>query len=118
MANPVLIDAFSKPMMGGELPYFTGKQYGSGWLRTIGRFAFPLLQRVGRFFGNTAKDVLVNEKPIKEALKTNAINEVANIIPSFASTSSSSSTPSTSSKAKRRKIINKQKNSKGTIFAK
>lgn len=100
--NPVIVDAFSKPQMGGELPYFVGKQYGSGWLRTLGRMAFPLLKRVGRFLGNTAKDVIVNEKPVVESLKKNAIQEVSK---TFA--------PPT----KRKKTINKHK-TRGTIFHK
>lgn len=62
---------------GGDLPYFIGKQYGSGWLRTLGRFAFPILKKVARVAGNVAQDALVNEKPILESLRDNTINEVA-----------------------------------------
>lgn len=106
MADPVIIEAYSKPMMGGELPYFVGKQYGSGILSTIGKFAFPLLKKVGRFAMNTAKDVLVDRKPIKESLKTNALNEVKSVFQ-----------PNRPPPPKRRKVINNRRKSKGTIFA-
>ena len=62
---------------GGDLPYFVGKQYGSGWLRTIGRFAFPLIKRAMKVFGNTAEDVLLNEKPVLTSLRDNALNELS-----------------------------------------
>ena len=63
---------------GGELAYFVGKQYGSGWLRTLGRFAFPILKRVVRVAGNVAKDALNKpEKPILSSLRDNALSEVA-----------------------------------------
>jgi hypothetical protein len=42
-----LISIYSGPQSGGELPYFIGKQYGSGWLKTLGRFAIPILKRLG-----------------------------------------------------------------------
>ena len=106
MTDKVIVESYSKPMMGGELPYFVGKQYGSGILSTIGKFAFPLLKRVGRFAMNTAKDVLVDHKPIKESLKDNALNEVKSVF--------QPNNPPT----KRRKIINKHRKAKGTIFAK
>ncbi len=38
---------YSQSQRGGELPYFVGKQYGGGWLSAIGRFAFPILRRLG-----------------------------------------------------------------------
>ena len=49
-------------MAGGELPYFVGKQYGNGWLRTIERLAFPILRRIAGVAADTAKDVIVKEK--------------------------------------------------------
>ena len=41
-----LADFYSKPQLGGDLPYFVGKQYGGGWLKTIGRFAFPIIKKI------------------------------------------------------------------------
>ena len=31
-----IAEIYSSPQNGGELPYFIGKQYGSGWLKTLG----------------------------------------------------------------------------------
>lgn len=61
---------------GGDLPYFAGKQYGSGWLQTLGRIAFPILKRLGTVAANTASDVLLHEKPVVESLMSNAVNEI------------------------------------------
>ena len=72
-----IVQAYSQGGGGGDLPYFVGKQYGSGWLRTIGRFAFPLIKRAMKVFGNTAEDVLVNEKPVLTSLRDNALNELS-----------------------------------------
>ena len=33
-----------KSQYGGALPYFVGKQYGNGWLRTVARIAFPIIK--------------------------------------------------------------------------
>ena len=63
---------------GGDLAYFQGKQYGSGWLRTLGRFAFPILKRVVRVAGNVAQDAINNpDKPILNSIRDNALSEVA-----------------------------------------
>lgn len=66
---------------GGDLAYFVGKQYGSGWLRTLGRFAFPMLKKVVRVAGKVAKDALDNpDKPILQSLRDNAVNEVVKTV--------------------------------------
>ena len=66
---------------GGDLAYFQGKQYGSGWLRTLGRFAFPILKRVVRVAGNVAQDAINNpEKPILSSIRDNALGEVAQAV--------------------------------------
>ena len=71
-------DGSDDDQYGGELAYFVGKQYGSGWLRMLGRFAFPILKRVVRVAGNVARDALNKpEKPIPTSLRDNALNEVA-----------------------------------------
>ena len=61
MNNPDIITLYSTAQQGGELPYFVGKQYGSGWLKTIGRFALPILRRLGSLGMNTATDVIMND---------------------------------------------------------
>lgn len=60
-------------MMGGEIPYFVGKQYGTGWLRSLGRIAFPILKKLVGVATNTAEDVLMNEKPFLSSLSSNAV---------------------------------------------
>ena len=66
---------------GGDLAYFQGKQYGSGWLRTLGRFAFPILKKVVRVAGNVAQDALNNpDKPILNSIRDNALSEVAHTV--------------------------------------
>ncbi len=37
--NKIITSAYSGDQSGGDLPYFVGKQYGGGWLRTVARFA-------------------------------------------------------------------------------
>ena len=81
MTDPNIIDIYSQPQQGGELQYFVGKQYGSGWLKTLGRLAFPILKRIGRFLGKAAKDILVNKRPVLESLKRNAMDEVEEFAP-------------------------------------
>ena len=72
---------------GGDLAYFAGKQYGSGWLRTLGRFAFPIIKRVAKVAGNVAQDVLDNpDKPVLDSLRDNAVNEVARVVHSSINT--------------------------------
>ena len=65
----------------GTLPYFVGKQYGTGWLRNIARFAFPFLKKAlgafGNFAMNTAEDLIHNEnRSFGQAAAENAIKEV------------------------------------------
>ena len=81
MTDPNIIDIYSQPQQGGELQYFVGKQYGSGWLKALGRLAFPILKRLGRFLGKTAKDVFIDRKPILKSLKRNAMDEVEDFAP-------------------------------------
>ena len=74
-------DGSSDNQGGGELAYFTGRQYGSGWLRTLGRIAFPILKKVARVAGNVAHDALERpDKPILSSIRDNAIKEVASSI--------------------------------------
>ena len=66
---------------GGELAYFVGKQYGSGWLRTLGRFAFPLIKRVVRVAGRVAQDKLDNpDMPVLNSIRDNTLNKVARTV--------------------------------------
>lgn len=70
-----IVQAYSQS--GGDLSYFVGKQYGAGWLRTLGRIAFPIFKKLINVAGNTAEDVLVREKPVLSSLRDNALQEVS-----------------------------------------
>jgi len=63
--------------LGGDLPFFVGKQYGSGWLSTLAKVAFPILKRLvgaaSHVASNVAQDVIYNERPIGEAVKEHAL---------------------------------------------
>jgi hypothetical protein len=63
--------------LGGDLPFFVGKQYGSGWLSTLAKVAFPILKRLAGVAtgvaANVAHDVIYNERPIGEAVKEHAL---------------------------------------------
>ena len=79
MIDPQIVEAYSQK--GGDLPYFVGaQQEGGGWLRTIGRFAFPILRRLLNVATNTAEDVLINKKPVFDSLSSNAVKEVKNVM--------------------------------------
>ena len=67
---------------GGDLPYFVGKQYGSGWLRTLAKVAFPIVKRVVGTAGKVAKDVIVKEKPLGQSIRKRAIEAVGKVISS------------------------------------
>ena len=79
-----IINTYSRAQTGGEMQYYIGKQYGSGWLRTLGRIAFPLLKSFGRAAVNTARDVFMRDKEVVPSIKTNALNEVNKFFPSVA----------------------------------
>jgi hypothetical protein len=89
---------------GGDLPYFVGKQYGSGWFKTLARLAFPILKRIGKVAYNTVSDVLINNKSILPSLKSHAMDAVNEVM----------SPPST--KKRKQSHMNKQRRSQGTIF--
>ena len=66
----------------GTLPYFTGTQYGAGWLRNLMRLAFPFLKTAvstaGNIAANTAGDLIDNENTsLGEALRNNVVKEAA-----------------------------------------
>lgn len=84
-SDPIVL-AYSGQSGGASLPYFVGRQYGTGWLRSLARFAFPILKRVlgmaGKAAMNTAEDVITKEKPFKDSMKSNAINAAASLLTS------------------------------------
>ena len=76
MIDNEIVEAYSQA--GGALPYFVGKQYGNGWMKTIGRFAFPILKKVFNVASSTAEDVVMKDKPWMNSLKRNAVKEIFN----------------------------------------
>jgi len=81
MSNSAILDIYSQPtQIGGDLPYFVGKQYGSGWLGTLAKVAFPILKRIAGVASNVAQDVIYDEKPIKSAIADRAMETVGQII--------------------------------------
>lgn len=107
---------YSKEQQGGELPYFVGRQYGSGWLRTLARLAFPILKRFGRAAVNTASDVIMKNKSILPSLKEHAIDAAGIVVPEVAGLIRDKLQPA--AKRRRRKSINKHQKGRGTIFHK
>ena len=95
---------------GSSLPFFIGKQHGTGWLRTLARIALPILKTAAGAAGNiavrTAADVIDEKKTFKESLKDNALSEVGNMLKRPATSSIN-----TSSKKKKKK-------KRHTIFSK
>lgn len=81
MTDADITALYSGPIQGGgDLPYFVGKQYGNGWLRTLGRFAFPILRRILGVAMNTGEDIVTKKKDWKTSLKDNATAEVKNFM--------------------------------------
>ena len=66
--------------IGGDLPFFVGKQYGSGWLHTLAKFAFPILKRIFGVASNTAEDVIMKEKKFLQSLGKNTVDEIQNFM--------------------------------------
>lgn len=79
MSSNDIANFYANSQVGGELPYFVGKQYGSGWLRTLGRFALPILKKIGGVAVKTASEVLNNNSKILPTLKNYALEEVGNL---------------------------------------
>lgn len=114
--------AFSRPQFGGaSLPYFQGgRQYGSGWLRTMARMVFPIAKRalgmVGNVAANTAKDLIDDSKGFKQSFKDNALTEATRLIGNVANSAMTQkkTAPSSINKPNTRK----RKHIRHTIFDK
>jgi hypothetical protein len=96
---------YSGPVQGGgDLPYFVGKQFGNGWLRTLGRFAFPILRRIVGAALNTGDDIINKRKDWKSSIRDNTMAEVGDYMKGRG--------------RKRRSTINKSIDPPSSIFAK
>jgi hypothetical protein len=129
MSSADIINMYSRGQQGGELPYFVGKQYGSGWLRTIGRIALPILRKLGLSAAKaatgalaaTATDVLMKKVPLRQSLKTNAIAAAKQTLPAIREEALGLMAKIDNRKRKRgksHKTINKHMKMNGTIFQK
>jgi hypothetical protein len=109
--------------LGGDLPFFVGKQYGSGWLSNLAKVAFPILRKIAGFatkaVSNVAQDVIYNERPIGESVKEHAwkagetlAEHAVNAASSFAKPQDGSSTINSS--AQNRKKSLKRQSSTGS----
>lgn len=106
--DQLILQEYSGQTGYGTLPYFVGKQYGTGWLRNIARFAFPFLRKalgaLGNFTMNTADDLIQNEnKSWKDTVTDNVMKEASNIMKR--KTPSTGSTINGRGITKRRKLI-------------
>ena len=109
--------AYSDQTGEGTLPFFIGKQYGTGWLHSLARFAFPIVKKVvgmaGNVAANTAEDLLENRKSFGESIKDNAMNELGRSFKRKRPSSSASSSINRGvGKSKRGKLIQRR----NTIF--
>lgn len=83
-----IVDMYSRPLMGGSLPYFIGgNQQGGNWLQRFRNFALPILKKlglsaaksVGKAAVNTATDVLDNKQSFKESIKNRAMESLSDV---------------------------------------
>lgn len=113
MSNTDLINLYSQEQQGGELPYFVGKQYGSGWLRTLARLAFPIISKFGTAASNTAKDILFKGQSILPTIKKHGMAALTSVMPGLFKKAGDKRQASTST----HKAINKRRRmSSNTIF--
>lgn len=128
MSNADLINMYSRSQQGGELPYFVGKQTGSGWFRALGRFAIPILRKLGLSAAKaatgalaaTATDVLTGKKQFVPSLKQNTMSAVNETLPVIRreATHVIDSLAGQKRTKHRTKGINKRRKVTGTIFNK
>jgi hypothetical protein len=81
--DKLILNEYSGQTGYGSLPYFVGKQYGTGWLRNIVRMAFPFLRKalgvVGNIAVNTAGDLVNDEnKKVGPTILEHTVNETRN----------------------------------------
>ena len=79
-----IVRAYSGQDGSGTLPYFVGKQHGTGWLRSLARIAFPILKTAvgaaGNIAANTAEDLIENRKNLTGSLRDNAVREARRLL--------------------------------------
>lgn len=132
MVDRAIISMYSRPQMGGDLPYFIGNQQGGGnWLHRIGRFAMPLLQKfglpiaktMGRAALKSVDDVLSKKQSLKESIKKQAMDVLPEIKDHAFNAIKEAVEGQHGSGLRKRKnktilTINKRRRVAGTIFSK
>lgn len=98
----------SANQVGGDLPYFVGRQYGSGWLGTLAKVAFPILKRIAGVASRAAEDVIYNDKPVKSAFVDHAVGAINDLVQQ----------PTSSSSINRRNVPRKRKSTNYPLFQK
>lgn len=83
--DKLILQEYSGQSGYGSLPYFAGRQYGTGWFRNIARVAFPFLRKalgfVGNVAANTAQDMINDEnKKLGSTLVEHATNELSRAV--------------------------------------
>ena len=100
MENDPFFQAYSEEIdesqYGGALPYFVGKQYGNGWLRTVARIAFPIIKKLFGVAGNAAKEVIYNKTPVLDAVKDSAFKALGSYVTAKAAAATAPPPPSQS----------------------
>ena len=80
MINRNIIHMYSRPQQGGDLAFFRGKQYGGNWKAVFGRYALPILKKLGIFIAkltskalwNADRNVFGKKTKVKDALISSA----------------------------------------------
>ena len=88
MSQRDIINLYSRPQQGGDLPYFIGRQYGGNWKQTIGRFALflgrkfgmPMAKTVGSAALKAANEAIFKKRPVKEAIKENMLSSLCGFV--------------------------------------
>lgn len=95
--DPIAL-AYSGQYGGATLPFYMGKQYGMGWLRTLARFVFPIAKRAlgiaGNVAANTAQDVIQERKGFKQSLRDNTMTEASRLLASGVKRAATQQSPS------------------------
>lgn len=130
MVDCDIVRMYSSAQQGGELPYFVGKQWGSGWFNVISRLAIPIMKKLGlsaakgvtSALAATATDALTGKKPFLSSLKSNAISSAQDTLPELTKVATDAINKGTLSMTaphkgkRRRKTINKHRKVPKTIF--
>ena len=115
MTDQVIYQAYlpqSANQAGGDLPYFVGRQYGSGWLGTLARVAFPILKKIAGIASHAAEDVIYRDKPVKDAIVDNTMGAINKFVQKGSSTAAGGINRGAKRKASSYPLFQKKKTKK------